>query len=623
MTPAPLPPYGNNRHRSIRRRLSITMATVAAALLAVPAAAAALPVPHEAAASVTAAAPPTLNQLAAAKGRYFASATDNPELSDAPYTAVLGSEFGVITPGNSMKWDTTEPTRGQFSFAKGDAVVSFAQAHGEDVRGHTLVWHSQLPGWVSALPASEVRSAMESHIAGEAGHYKGQVKAWDVVNEPFNDDGTYRTSPFYNAMGKDFITYALQAARAADPAAKLYINDYNTDGTGAKSDAMYNLVRDLKAAGVPIDGVGFQAHLATQYGFPSQMQQNLQRFADLGVDVAITELDVRMVLPADATKLAAQSTYYRQVTEACLAVSRCVGITIWDYTDKYSWVPGAFSGQGSACLWDSNLQPKAVLDVVRTALGYTGGGGTGDTQAPTVPAGLTVTGATSSSVSLSWTAATDNTGVTGYDVFRGGTQVGSSTATTFTSTGLTASTAYSFTVRAKDAAGNVSAQSTAVTGTTQAGGGTGGGTLKVQYKNNDSSAGDNQIRPWLQLVNTGSGAVGLSSVKVRYWFSGEAGASTYSTACDYAVIGCGSVTQSVSASGSSTPGADHYLEVGFSSGSLAAGASTGELQLRFNKTDWSNFSETDDYSRGTNTTFADAAKIAVYVGGTLVWGTAP
>src|SRR5262249_50722847 len=151
-------------------------------------------------------------------------------------------------------------------------------------------------------------------------------------------DGTFRASPFYNAMGSAYIADALRTARAADPDAKLYINDYNTDGLGAKSDAMYSLVKSLQAQGVPIDGVGFQGHLAIQYGFPSQMQQTLQRFADLGVDVAITELDVRMVLPQDATKDATQATYYNNVVKACVAVTRCVGITIWDYTDKYSWV---------------------------------------------------------------------------------------------------------------------------------------------------------------------------------------------------------------------------------------------------------------------------------------------
>ncbi|GAA2395641.1 endo-1,4-beta-xylanase [Dactylosporangium salmoneum] len=326
----------------------------------------------------------TLQSLAAAKGKYFGSATDNPELSDTAYTAILGGgEFGQTTPGNSMKWDATEPTRGSFSFTRGDAVVDFAAAHNMKVRGHTLVWHSQLPGWVSSLPTGDVQAAMENHITQVATHYRGKVFAWDVVNEPFNDDGTLRTSPFSTAMGVGYIADALRTARAADPDAKLYINDYNTDGLGAKSDAMYNLVKSLQAQGVPIDGVGFQGHLAIQYGFPSQMQQNLQRFADLGVDVAITELDVRMVLPRDATKDATQATYYSNVVKACVAVTRCVGVTIWDYTDKYSWVPNTFSGQGAALPWDENLAKKpTAYNAIVSALGGVVPSPSGSTSPP-------------------------------------------------------------------------------------------------------------------------------------------------------------------------------------------------------------------------------------------------
>ncbi|MFJ9682074.1 glycoside hydrolase family 6 protein [Streptomyces sp. NPDC101194] len=262
-------------------------------------------------------------------------------------------------------------------------------------------------------------------------------------------------------------------------------------------------------------------------------------------------------------------------------------------------------------------------ELVRNAYPPLSGGGGDDTQAPTAPTGLKVTGRTSGSVSLSWTASTDNIGVTAYDVYRAGVRVGSSASTSYTDTGLTASTAYTYTVRARDAAGNVSADSAAVSATTDQGGSTGGGTLKVQYKNTDSSATDNQIRMGLQLVNTGTGAVDLSTVKVRYWFTPEAGASTFGTACDYAVLGCGNVTHGVSSSGSTAPGASHYLEVGFGGGSLAAGASTGEIQLRLNKSDWSNFDETDDHSHATNTAYADASKVAVYTAGTLTWGTAP
>lgn len=263
-------------------------------------------------------------------------------------------------------------------------------------------------------------------------------------------------------------------------------------------------------------------------------------------------------------------------------------------------------------------------ELLRNAYPPIGGGtGGGDTTAPTVPAGLKVTARTSGSVTLSWTASTDNTGVTGYDVYRGGVKVGSAGSTTYTDSGLAAATAYSYTVRAKDAAGNVSAASAAVSATTEAGGGTGTGTLKVRYKNTDSSATDNQIRMGLQLVNTGNAAVSLSTVKVRYWFTPDAGSSTVSATCDYAALGCGSVTASVSSTSGAPAGASHHLEVGFSGGSLAAGASTGEIQLRLNKSDWSNFNEADDYSRATNTAYADAPKVGVYVGGTLAWGTAP
>jgi endo-1,4-beta-xylanase len=349
----------------------------------------------------------TLQSLAAAKGKYFGSATDNPELTDAPYVATLGSEFGQITPGNSMKWDTIEPAQGTFNYTKGDAVVALAQSHNQLVRGHTLVWHNQLPSWVTngGFSATALDAVLKNHITNEVSHYKGQLYAWDVVNEPFNDDGTYRTSVFYNTLGVDYIAKALTYAHAADPAAKLYINDYNIDGTGAKADAMYALAKSLLAAGVPLNGIGFQGHLAIQYGFPTAMQANLQRFADLGLDVAITELDVRMVLPRDSTKDATQATYYHDAVAACVAVTRCVGITIWDYTDKYSWVPSTFSGQGAALPWDENLVKKpTAYNAIVTALGGTVTTPT-DTATPTAPSG---SGCTASyTISNQW-----NTGFT-------------------------------------------------------------------------------------------------------------------------------------------------------------------------------------------------------------------
>ncbi|MFF0398526.1 glycoside hydrolase family 48 protein [Streptomyces sp. NPDC005248] len=252
------------------------------------------------------------------------------------------------------------------------------------------------------------------------------------------------------------------------------------------------------------------------------------------------------------------------------------------------------------------------------------GDGGSDTEPPTAPAGLTVTATTNNSVSLSWSASTDNVAVTGYDVYRNGVLAGSTTTRTFTDQGLAAATAYSYAVAARDAGGNTSALSTTVSATTKSGGG-GTGSVKVQYKNTDSSATDNQIRLGLQIVNTGSAPVDLSTVEVRYWFSSEAGASTFSTYCDYAALGSSNIDHTVVTVSSPKTGADHYLEVGFTggAGSLAAGASTGEVQLRLNKSDWSNFSEADDYSRATNTGYADAPRVAAYVGSALAWGVEP
>ncbi|WP_078901150.1 glycoside hydrolase family 48 protein [Actinacidiphila yeochonensis] len=277
---------------------------------------------------------------------------------------------------------------------------------------------------------------------------------------------------------------------------------------------------------------------------------------------------------------------------------------------QYSYTVKAFDAAGN-------------LSAASSAVTATTTAGSGDTTPPSAPTNLAVSGTTATGVSLTWTAATDNVGVTGYDVYRGSTLAGSSTTTSFTDSGLTAATQYSYTVKAKDAAGNVSAASGAVTATTLSGS-TGGGSVKVQYKNNDSSPSDNQIKPGLQLVNTGTSALTLSTVTVRYWFTGESGASTYSTYIDYAALGSSNVTTKVVSTTART-GADHYLEIGFTSGagSLAAGKNTGDIQTRLNKTDWSNFNEANDYSYGTNTSYADAPKITVYVNGTLAYGTEP
>ncbi|GAA2262113.1 endo-1,4-beta-xylanase [Actinomadura luteofluorescens] len=330
-----------------------------------------------------AAAPGTLKEAAAAKGRVFGAAAAQSHMGEAAYASTLDREFNQLTPENEMKWDTTEPSRDAFNFGPSDQLVAHAQAQGMKIRGHTLVWHNQLPGWVGGISSrDDLLSAMRGHIAKEAGHFAGKIAYWDVVNEAFQDgSGVRRDSVFQRVIGDGYIEEAFRAARAADPAAKLCYNDFNIDGRNSKSDAVYALVKDFKARGVPIDCVGLQAHL-TLGNVPSDMQANMQRFADLGVDVHITELDVRMSTPADGSKLVTQANDYKKVVSACLAVSRCTVITVWGVTDKYSWVPDVFPGQGVALLFDDNYGKKAAYNASLEALGGTGPGDPGDPGDP-------------------------------------------------------------------------------------------------------------------------------------------------------------------------------------------------------------------------------------------------
>jgi endo-1,4-beta-xylanase len=312
-----------------------------------------------------------LRDLAAAKGKVMGTAVTGSKLTGT-YGDLAGAQFNWLTPGNAMKWGSVEPTRGTYNWAEADQIVAFAEAHDQEVRGHTLVWHSQNPSWLTngTWTPAQLGQLMNDHIALEVGRYQGRVAAWDVVNEPFNEDGTYRQTLWYNGLGTGYIAQALTAARAADPAAKLYINDYNVEGVNAKSTALYNLVRSLKEQGVPIDGVGLQAHLILGQ-VPATFQQNIQRFADLGVDVAITELDIRMNLPSDSTKLAQQAADYKAVMNACVAVARCTGVTVWGFTDSDSWIPSTFPGQGAATPYDENFAPKPAYYAIAEALGGT------------------------------------------------------------------------------------------------------------------------------------------------------------------------------------------------------------------------------------------------------------
>ncbi|MDT0443928.1 endo-1,4-beta-xylanase [Streptomyces johnsoniae] len=320
----------------------------------------------------------TLREAAEAQGKFIGSAIADHRLSDATYNGIASTEFNSVTAENVMKWESIQPSRGSFNFAAGDRLVDFAQANDQQVWGHTLVWHSQLPDWVEngGFDAAELTEITDEHITTVMDHYEGDIAYWDVVNEAFNEDGTFRQSVFQQTIGEEYIANAFRTADAADPNAKLCINDYNIEGANAKSNGMYDLVQGLLADGVPIDCVGFQSHLILD-SIPGDIQSNLQRFADLGLEVIVTELDIRITMPADSAELDRQADQFEGVVSACLAVDGCAGVTVWGFGDADSWVPDVFEGQGAACLYDESYQPKPAYDGVLAGLGGTPGGGPG------------------------------------------------------------------------------------------------------------------------------------------------------------------------------------------------------------------------------------------------------
>ena len=359
---------GSNGHSPVLKLVAVSVIAMTVFGCNSPAATSSAPAASAPAASPTSA-PVALKDLAGT--RYFGTAVNGQLLSrDATYTKILNSQFSQVTPENAMKWGPVEPQRGTFDWSDADALVASAQANRQKVRGHTLVWHSQLPTWLTGgtFDKAQLDDILKQHIATEVGRYAGKIYAWDVVNEAFNDDGTMRASIWETTLGDGYVADAFRWAHAADPSAKLYINDYDVEGMNPKSDGLYALVKKLKADGVPIDGVGFQSHLDTTVGFPAQMTQNLQRFADLGVDVAVTELDVRVPVPSTAASLKTQADWYKQVVQACVSISACVGITLWGISDRDSWVPAVFPGLGDADLYDQNMRTKPAYDAVVQAL---------------------------------------------------------------------------------------------------------------------------------------------------------------------------------------------------------------------------------------------------------------
>ncbi|MEG3616079.1 endo-1,4-beta-xylanase [Isoptericola haloaureus] len=301
------------------------------------------------------------------------------------FQQILAAEFGSLTPENDMKWAEIHPEPDVYDFAGADALMAFAQAHGQEVRGHTLLWHSQNPGWVTEAAATwtcdEARDVLEDHVRTVVGRYAGDIYEWDVANELVQDEwdaGGVRlrteANPFLAACSDDpvaLIGDVFRWTHEEDPESVLFLNDYNAEGVNAKTDAYYALAQELLADGVPLHGFGAQGHLSLQYGFDESIQENFERFADLGLKVAVTEADVRMPLGEDgeptAEQIALQAERYDKMLQACLEVAACTSFTVWGFDDGRSWVPDVFP-EGYATIMTEAYEKKPAYDVLLESL---------------------------------------------------------------------------------------------------------------------------------------------------------------------------------------------------------------------------------------------------------------
>ena len=348
-----------------------------------------------------------LKTLAATLGLQIGSQIDPQYLISIPethatyeqeYETFFLNEFGLMIPGNNFKWRQLQPKQGDYYFDDTDLILDYAEQHDVEVHGHTLVWGNpkSMPLWLKdeKWKQKELIDILVNHVSTVVTRYKGRVAAWDVVNEAFCDinnasadrcaieDGELAgldNSLWYKTIGPKFIEIALRVARTADPDAKLYINENGVEFLGTpKADKYYEFARDLVERNIPLDAVGFQMHTLIDifdYMPPSivksRIAANFARFNELGLDIHITELDVRIADSENgptSEDLEKQAQLFSIMLEACLEAQSCSTFNIWGFTDKHSWIPNGHPGYGHATILDDNYLPKPAFDALRATL---------------------------------------------------------------------------------------------------------------------------------------------------------------------------------------------------------------------------------------------------------------
>lgn len=303
--------------------------------------------------------------------------------------------FNALTPENVMKWEEIHPEPGVYDFDAADRFVDIAEANDMFITAHALVWHSQTPDWVyeddegNELDRDALLERMRDHIQTIVGRYQGRIHAWDVVNESLNEDGSMRESRWYQIIGEDYIQKAFEFAREADPDAELYYNDYNME-VPSKRDGTIRLVRNLQDAGAPITGIGTQSHFRLG-SFPDlqEVENTITMFADLGIDVMVTELDINVLPQArnNEGELDEKTDIYRdglpddiqeELTQRYKDLFRIYlehqellkRVTFWGHMDADSWLNYLpMERVNHPLLFDRNLQPKPAFEAIKNLPG--------------------------------------------------------------------------------------------------------------------------------------------------------------------------------------------------------------------------------------------------------------
>lgn len=310
----------------------------------------------------------SLRSLAQVRSLWIGAAVAvGPLLDEVLYARTLAREFNMLTPENAMKFGPVHPDLDRYNFDAADTIVDFAEENDMQVRGHTLVWHSQLPSWLTEgnWTREELIQILQEHIMTVVGHYRGRVLAWDVINEAVADNGRLRETIWLNGIGPEYIDMAFQWAHEADPGALLFYNDYSGEGLGAKSDAIYALTQGLLQRGVPIHGVGLQMHVSVDsFPRPQDVAVNMERLSALGLEVHITEMDVRIQDPATEEDLIRQASVYRDVFHVCQSVQNCKAFVLWGFTDLHSWISSHIGGWDTALIFDKVYRPKPAYNAL-------------------------------------------------------------------------------------------------------------------------------------------------------------------------------------------------------------------------------------------------------------------